>query len=641
VRALGTVVIATLVALGCEPRPVHEVLTLTDLGPRQLEPGELLRMTTTGLPHPGDVRRVTLELRGNLHRPGRAPCAHPVTVTLQDPPEDAQVLDAQGSLRPVTYAEQAGHQLRIEGPTRLEFVTTDGFLRDLATCPGERAPAPELTHATLRVSGSRAGITLYVETLQGAVLTVTRPLRGPVLELHLHREEPMALDLAARAEADRALAFLGLQLASAQPTEGGLQVEHVRPGSPADEAGLFDGDVLERIDGVTVLDARDLRPARGARTATFAVRRGEITDDHVVQIDRLGRVLPSDLAASGVLLAVAAVLVGLLLTPHAGPWTWFRRRLGRGLGLPDAHPRALLHRVLPWELGCLAAGTAAAALPLGPLVVGRAPDALAAAWVLLAGRCTMGLLRGRTEGPRGSWTAALARGADAAWSQLPALLAVAGVVVSCGAVQLNTAVDAQGGAPWAWNLLRNPVTAVLGVAFLASLGTTVAPGVGAPSRWRRGLPSPWGAVDLALTAALSALGAALFLGGWALPGVGPSELEGSAALTMLGAGLWVLKAWVLGLTARALRGALEDVRSESLASFHARTVAPWTLLAVALLAVWAMLGRRVPAGVSAVGEEALAWATFLVGLLWGAWALARLVVPALRRPEAYVPDPWR
>lgn len=636
--------IALLVGVGCEPAAVHEVLTLTELGPRQVEPGDLLRMTTTGLPNPGDVRRVTVELRGNLFRPGYAPCSHPVTVTLQDPPEDAQVLDPSGSLRAVTYAEQAGHQLRIESPTRLEFLATDAILRDLATCPGARSPAPGLTHGTLRLAGRRAGITLSVETLQGAVLTVTRPLRGPVLELHLHREEPMALDLSARSEAERALGFLGLELAAAQPSEGGLQVESVRPGSPADEAGLFPGDVLERMDGVTALDARDLRPARGARTTTLSVRRGEVTDDHVVRIDRLGRVLPSDLAAAGVLLAVAAVLVGLLLTPHAGPWTWLRRRLVQGLGLGSSKPRELLRRVVPWELGCLAVATSAAVLPLGPLVTGRALDALAAALALFSARCALALLRGRSEGPRPSWARGFERGVEALWLHLPGLLAVSGVVVSCGAVHLSTAVDAQGGAPWAWNLLRNPVTAALGVAFLATLGSAVAPAISLAGSLRDGLrrpPSPWALADLALTSALALLGAGLFLGGYGLPGVGPAELEGSAALTMLGAACWVLKAWALGLAARAVRGALGDLGGGALASFHARTVAPWTLLAVALLALWALVGSRVPPGVARVGEEALAWSTFLVGALWGAWALARLTVPALRKPEAFAPDPWR
>lgn len=49
----------------------------------------------------------------------------------------------------------------------------------------------------------------------------------------------------------------------AQPLRDGdgLAVEHVAPGSPADNAGLEAGDVIRAIDGTDVLDVADLRSA--------------------------------------------------------------------------------------------------------------------------------------------------------------------------------------------------------------------------------------------------------------------------------------------------------------------------------------------------------------------------------------------
>ena len=47
-------------------------------------------------------------------------------------------------------------------------------------------------------------------------------------------------------------------------SDGGLVVEDVAPGSPADEAGIEPGDVIERVDGERVRTVEELRGALAA-----------------------------------------------------------------------------------------------------------------------------------------------------------------------------------------------------------------------------------------------------------------------------------------------------------------------------------------------------------------------------------------
>jgi S1-C subfamily serine protease len=53
-----------------------------------------------------------------------------------------------------------------------------------------------------------------------------------------------------------ATAFVGVQV---QPASGGVGISVVVPGSPAESAGLAQGDVVTTIDGTTVSSFKDLR----------------------------------------------------------------------------------------------------------------------------------------------------------------------------------------------------------------------------------------------------------------------------------------------------------------------------------------------------------------------------------------------
>jgi len=72
-----------------------------------------------------------------------------------------------------------------------------------------------------------------------------------------------------------------LALALGAPAEGGAVVVEVVPDSAAEAAGLSPGDVVTAVDGVPVLDGRDLRNAIGTmrpdREVTLTVQRGDET----------------------------------------------------------------------------------------------------------------------------------------------------------------------------------------------------------------------------------------------------------------------------------------------------------------------------------------------------------------------------
>ncbi|MDB4929377.1 MAG: NADH-ubiquinone oxidoreductase chain, partial [Myxococcaceae bacterium] len=364
-RPLRTLVLPLLAALaGCETQPTHEVLTLTELTPRQVEPGDRLTLHTTGLPPAADIRRVRVRLAAQLARPGLARCESAVAATLVDPPEGTTVTDAvTGQPREAAYGEVPSHSVRIEGASRIEFAIDDALVRSLTRCAGESAADPQAAHATLSFLGDRAGVTVQVETLQGTVLSSARPLRGPIVDLHLSQGRGLDVTRSALARAEHALAGVGLHLAPTLPPEGGLQVERVDPGSASDEAGVADGDVLLRLDGVNLAAVDDFRPSPGRDLAVLTVRRGDAVEDRALRVGHLDPRVSWDV----VLAAVMVLLAGALLWSAGSRVPPVVRRLARAFGmLRDGRPEAPV--TAPWSaarhrLGWMALGTTALAVP--------------------------------------------------------------------------------------------------------------------------------------------------------------------------------------------------------------------------------------------------------------------------------------
>lgn len=631
---LAVATIAALLALSsCETQPTHEVLALTELSPRVVEAGEKLVFQATGLPLPQDIRRITLRIAGTVSRPGRGVCPRPVSLTIVDPPEGAGegAYLAEGAAR--AYADGAGHLLRVEGGSRLEVFLEPEHLRALARCPGERAASDDVRHATLSLTGPQGGASVRVETQQGTVLASARALRGPTVDLLPAGARSVSGEISARTEAERVLQSLGIRLAAAHPTEGGLQIDQVTPGSNAARAGLVDGDVLLRLDGVTLLSLGDFRPVHGADRSVLSVRRGEAVDDHPIALTEVSRGVSPDLVATGVILLVA---FGLLLVARRGTPTPVRWLLSGGRldgatparqDLLSAWRLALRDGALPMfarargreDAVLLAAAlvSLALAVPFGQIVFSRDPDALMAhlglAVVSTLFPVVLAWRTARRERAREALHALRAR----AGVELLGLLALAGLLLPVGALHVQGVVSAQGAAPWAWSALRDPARLLLALALVAPMLAAAEDArdsvVERAARW----------TVLVLRAVLVS---AVALGGWSVPGVEHLEQGASVSLQMLGVLLLLLKAWGLVAALRAVTGSLQSVRPAVRSRFLWRVALPWTLAALAAHAAVAWVAPKVPwIAADVVARVVAASTAALVGLLLAA-RLLRIVL---------------
>src|SRR5208282_1721814 len=140
---------------------------------------------------------------------------------------------------------------------------------------------------------------------------------------------------------------------------------------------------------------------------------------------------------------------------------------------------------------------------------------------------------------------------------------VACIVMMTGSLRLQEIIHAQGGWPWEWYLFKNPVTcALFFLYFTTALAQSSRPpfdlpeaetdGDLAPPARAGGSTERSGARQLVFLFAewanvfvMSGIGAALFLGGWQVPGLSAGAQEAHVGLEALGAVVFLLKAWTL------------------------------------------------------------------------------------------------
>ena len=103
----------------------------------------------------------------------------------------------------------------------------------------------------------------------------------------------------------------------------------MRPGSPADRAGIAAGDLITAFDGVRTMAKGDINPTGASRFASIAVRRpGSANDEaHPIAMDGFKPAAPADLLGAGLILLVAAAVILLFMAPMAGIITWVERRV--------------------------------------------------------------------------------------------------------------------------------------------------------------------------------------------------------------------------------------------------------------------------------------------------------------------------
>lgn len=556
---------------GIDAQP--QLLRVRELVPHEVEAGDRIAILGAGFP-PGKLARVTF--RGTLLRPGEYP---------------------QRGEEIVTYA-------RIASPDRLELAFDEGT-QSLFAGAGDQA-----IHTTFEgdvevaFPAATPGAAPAFGVLDHAIVDV-RPSEGNAIR---DREE----------EGLRVLAWIGIK---AVARGQGFVVEAVKPGSRAQAAGIAEGALFTRFNGVRVASAADVVSPPGARAATIEARAepSGIETSHVVALDGLRRSPPAERIAAALIGLIALGIVLLFAAPTGATLAAamqrvvarVRERAGTTRGARAA-PAAGLEGGAPGSertlLRTLAAAGRAALPPPGLRATGELA-ACALFGALPFGQCSAGAridvgvifvaaatsLAVAAFVANGSWRGARAA-MHVALQHVPGAMAVASVVLTTGSLRAQEIERAQGGWPWDWLAFRSPGTLVaLGVLLSC---TRIEPGGAPPSRERglsrlleegRAPPAPLGPWIRAACRThhfvIAGLASTLFLGGWHLPGpaaqrdAGPVvELAEAGWLLVKTSSVVVIMAWVWGALLRcdASRTRSTWLRLGLIAAGALASTAAWT-----------------------------------------------------------------
>lgn len=611
----------TLGLAACDSRrAVPELLDVSDVVPRRVQAGDRFEVLGTGLPV-GDAGPATVILRGDVFRPGERPMR-------------AQTIEIEGA--------------KIERDR--VSVELDELLIERFCGRGEDAE-----HATFR---GRVEVWVPGASQRMPVYGV---IKGEIELDVLPRGADRSIDETRKREADEAQAFLGMVL-EPEPT-GGARVAGLRPGSPADRAGLQAGDVLTSFEAVRVLETKDVLPSGYERRVTWSARRGDAFAAGDVPID--GYRSEATRGLVGAIVVLVSLLVVMLLTGTrlGAAWTWLVHRLevalskgGEKRGLlaaiagavrPRAHassdPASSVARLAPVFVA-VGASAAFVSLPILELR-GRVALDLALLYVVsVTSMLTMALLTGGCRAGTGPIVGRMRAVLDVLVCELPAAGALGAVVLSTGSLRVRDVVAMQtgasgaplemGGWPWFWNAQKSPQLFVLFVLFFV---TAIVDG-GAPRRLSEA-DAPEGdheAPSFRRTAyafaewvnvfAMCAIGAIAFLGGFALPGVSPHELSSGTSVQAVAAALFLVKCWGVAGLVLLMRAALPKVRPDFIVAVGLRYFAPFAAVALGIAAVETRYAL-VPGAARAVGlitlVVALALSSIVVVSVLRALALGR------------------
>jgi NADH-quinone oxidoreductase subunit H len=559
---------ATLGLAACDRDGVPPLVEVSEVSPREIEVGDRIELRGAGFPQ-GRAARVTF--RGTLFRPGHQP-VHSASI------------------------EGEGVVLSTD---RIEIVVSEP-LEERFCGHGDKAAHTTMTgDVEVAFASSAPGAPPLVGVMHGMTLDISpSSVRASVLESRT-------------AEGTRVLAFLGVTPGVATPR--GLPIEKLAPGSAGDQAGFQPGDLISAVDGVHVREIADVTPA-SARSAQITLRHGDSGTEEtktVAMVGYAGERIPTEYGPALLLVGLALAALVLLVIPAPAIASALELRLARRLRAAGLETMvfALFGRG-PRAIGSALASVLNATFALGPHVVGADLDGavlLVAAIALFLGS-RVGAVRG---GVKASARAAL----DVVLPGLVLTASVAGIVIHGGALHLVELVRSQGGSPWEWSALRQPVASALAFSYLGALlvmlrtrddarllsdarmddGETVRPVTTKPTAMATAMAIPASAragkngrllERLGLVVA-AGLGIAVFFGGWQLPGGVEAR---STLLLVAGAVLFVTKTWalvavLLGAAALASPWSAAEARR-----FMLRRLVPALTLGAVLLVVARKLG---------------------------------------------------
>lgn len=581
-----SIVIALLGALaGCRAQQAPpNLLNVLDVTPRDADVGDRLAVVGTGFP---EGKPATLRFRGTLNRPGQKPRDVDIEVTAQ-----------------------------ATSPNRISVLVTEALEGELCG----KGDAAE--HTTFRgdVVAAFAPRNAGAPPVTGTVHDVVIDLLGPPVDERVARERA--------AEGQSALGFLGLHV-EADTESSSLRIKAVDPKGRAASAGLAPGDVLLDFDGVRVRSVSDVIPSGAKRFASISVHRGRLGEpiERRIEVQGFQHAAPSDLALPATMIGVVVAILLLFLGPLSRLLTWMERRVAarleassqgsrrgaRGLAgwvrsglagmlgddlLPSTVDRPIL-RLVPYLI-FLGASAGFTFVAFGRALV--APDLDLAIVVVssLTALSTIGLMLGGWRAGRG-WS--LISGVKSALAilsyQLPALIAIACVVMTAGSTRLSDIVEAQGGAPWRWYVFQSPVLLLgFGLMMVTAIPEANRAALELPEADSRGGGGPRAPVTHPATRCLmffaewgnvfvmSGVAATLFLGGWRLPFVSPFVAKTSVSYQALGALLLQAKCWSLVLFVLWIRWALPRVSVEQMLGVCWRVLVPLSVVALVASGVW-------------------------------------------------------
>ena len=585
---------ATLGLMACERDGVPPLVEVSEVSPREIEVGDRMELRGAGFPQ-GRTARVTF--RGTLLRPGRQPI-HGASI------------DADGV---------------VAAADRIEVVVSEP-LEDRFCGHGDKAAHTTMTgDVEVAFASSAPGAPPLVGVMHGMTLDITpSSVRASVVESRA-------------AEGAHVLSFLGVTPGVATPR--GLPIEKLAPGSPGDQAGFQPGDLISAVDGVHVREVSDVTPA-SARSAQITLRHGDSGSEEtktVAMIGYAGERIPLEYGPALLVVGLALAMLVLLIIPAPAVASALELRLARRLRVAGLKSTVLaLFGRGPRAIGSALASVLIGTFALGPHVIGAELDGavllVAAIALFLASRVAS------AGGVKASARAAF----DVVLPGLVLTAAVAGSVIHGGALHLAELVRAQGGAPWEWSALRQPVASALAFSYVGALlvmlrtrdevrllaDARVDDGDSVVTASSRAMPAAAKNGRLLERLGLivaSGLGVAVFFGGWQLPGGVEAR---STVLQVAAALVFVVKTW--GLVA-ALLGAATVATPWSAAEarrFMLRRLVPGLASGAVLLAVSRKLGpsESLEAAVGAAVATALALIAVRIGLR---------IRDAMHRPEPH------
>jgi NADH-quinone oxidoreductase subunit H len=586
-RALWFALLGLVWLLGCTasgtPPPMLDAL---DFVPREAEVGDRLEVIGTGFPE-GKVARIAF--RGTLYRPAERP-VRGVSID--------------------TAATSASSD-------RVETVMTER-LQNAFCGAGERA-----VHTTFEGDV----VVSFPASVPGAL-----PVTGRVQNVRFDVRPPSARRAVVEArerEGQRALDFMGLAVADDPRGTGGLVVSAVRAGSPAAAAGIAAGEVLTSFEGVRVLSKADVGPSGAVRRADVGLRRpGAAGAESIRQVsfDGFRPSAPADLLGAGLVLLIATVIIAVFMAPTAGIITWVERRVSARMqsriGPNRAGPQGFLQwvadgiksllkediipaqsdkplfRLAPY-LVFVGVSATFCVMPFGQHLIAADLDIGILFVIAVASLVTIGLMTGGwASNNKWSLLGGIRSAAQTISYEIPGAIAIVCIVMMTGSLRMQDIVRAQDGWPWQWFMFKSPVTLAL---FFLWFTTALAEGNRAPfdlpeaeSELVAGYSTEYSGMryvffffaEWANVFVMSGIGAALFLGGWQIPGLSPAQQEASFVLQCVGAVLFQVKSWLLVFVVIWVRWTLPRIRIDQLMNLCWKWLVPASFLALMLTGVW-------------------------------------------------------